>query len=111
MDERWEQAVAWYAALPMGRRKVEYNTTIRRALEQLQGLGSLEALQAHYDAGVDWVAAIAREGYPATPALWARERTADVAYGSRARQIMGLPPIPSPSEVNPAAEAGDVDEG
>lgn len=111
MNERWEQAVAWYAALPMGRRKVEYNTTIRRALEQLQDASTLEALQAHYGAGVDWVEAIAREGYPATPALWVRERTADVAYGMRARQIMGLPPIPPPPEANQAAELEDEDEG
>ncbi len=95
MDERWEKAVTWYAALPMGRRKVEYNTTIRRVLEQLQSVRSVEALQAHYDQGVQWAEAIAREGFPDTPSLWSREHTADVAYGIRARQIMGLPPVPA----------------
>jgi hypothetical protein len=82
MDERWERALAGYTALPMGRRKVEYNTTIRRAL------------QARYDEGLEWVAAIAKEGFPDTPALWATERTADVAFGLRARQILGLTDTP-----------------
>jgi hypothetical protein len=90
MDERWERALAWYAALPMGRRKVEYNATIHRALQELQGITDLPALQARYDAGLDWVVAIAQEGFPDIPALWATERTADVAFGLRARQILGI---------------------
>ncbi|HWE63108.1 MAG TPA: hypothetical protein VHB98_15450 [Chloroflexota bacterium] len=95
MDERWEKALAWYAALPMGRRKVEYTATIRRVLQLLQDTMTLEDLQARYAAGLDWATAIAREGFPDTPALWATERTADVAFGLRARQIQGLPPLPS----------------
>lgn len=94
MDERWERALAWHAALPMGRRKVEYNTTILRALGTLQDITTLDALQAAYDGGVEWVTAIAREGFPDTPSLWATERTADVAFGLRARQILGLPGAP-----------------
>jgi hypothetical protein len=90
VDERWERALAWYTALPMGRRKVEYNTTIHRALQELQAIPDLPSLQARYDEGLDWVVAIAREGFPDTPALWATERTADVAFGLRARQILGL---------------------
>jgi hypothetical protein len=90
MDERWERALAWYTALPMGRRKVEYNATIRRALQELQEITDLPTLQARYDAGLDWVVAIAKEGFPDTPPLWATERTADVAFGLRARQILGL---------------------
>ena len=73
----------------MGRRKVEYTATIRRVLEQLQELDSLDALQARYDAGLDWATAIAREGFPDTPALWATERTADVAFAIRAKQLLG----------------------
>jgi hypothetical protein len=96
MDERWERALAWYTALPMGRRKVEYNTTIRRALQELQAIADLPALQARYDEGLEWVAAIAKEGFPDTPALWATERTADVAFGLRARQILGLTDTPPP---------------
>ena len=49
MDDRWSRALAWYEQLEMGRRKVEYTATIRRILEQLQGIDSLEALQARYD--------------------------------------------------------------
>jgi hypothetical protein len=94
MDERWERALAWYTALPMGRRKVEYTTTIRRALQELQAITELPALQARYDEGLDWVVAIAREGFPDTPALWATERTADVAFGLRARQIQGTADMP-----------------
>ena len=90
MDERWERALAWYTALPMGRRKVEYNTTIHRALQELQEITDIQTLQARYDAGLDWVVSIAKEGFPDTPALWATERTADVAFGLRARQILGL---------------------
>src|SRR5438067_13562312 len=94
MDERWEKALAWYQALPMGGRKVEYTATIRRILEQLQDMATLDGLQARYDAGLEWATAIAREGFPDTPALWATERTADVAFGLRARQILGLPGAP-----------------
>jgi hypothetical protein len=94
MDERWEKALAWHDALPMGRRKVEYNATIRRVLERLQDVQSLEALQARYDAGLEWATAIAQEGFPDTPSLWATERTADVAFGLRARQILDLPGAP-----------------
>ena len=73
----------------MGRRKVEYTATIRRVLEQLQELDSLDALQARYDAGLDWATAIAREGFPDTPALWSTGRTADVAFAIRAKQLLG----------------------
>jgi len=89
VDERWSKALAWYEQLEMGRRKVEYTATIRRILEQLQQIESLGALQAHYDAGIEWATAIAREGFPDTSALWATERTADVAFAIRARQISG----------------------
>ena len=88
MDERWENALAWHRALPMSRRKVEYNATIRRILAQLQEVTTLEELQARYAAGLDWATAIAREGFPDTPALWATERTTDVAFGLRAEQIL-----------------------
>jgi hypothetical protein len=88
-DERWERALAWHTALPMGRRKVEYNATIRRAVEQLQSTHTLDELRARYEAGLDWVVEIAREGFPDTPALWAPERTADVAFAIRARQLRG----------------------
>jgi hypothetical protein len=94
VDERWEKALAWHEALPMGRRKVEYNATIRRALAQLQQVTSLQDLQTTYDAGLEWVVDLAREGFPDTPALWATERTADVAFGLRARQLLGVPPGP-----------------
>jgi hypothetical protein len=94
MDGRWERALAWYVALPMGRRKVEYTATIRRILRELQDTQTLEDLRARYDAGLDWATAIAREGFPDTPALWATERTADVAFAMRARQIQGLAPLP-----------------
>jgi hypothetical protein len=96
MDERWEKALAWHEAQPMGRRKVEYNATIRRILEQLQDADTVAALQARYDAGLDWATAIAQEGFPDTPALRATERTADVAFGLRTRQILGLPGAPPP---------------
>jgi len=89
VNERWSKALAWYEQLEMGRRKVEYTATIRRILEQLQELDSLDALQARYDAGLDWATAIAREGFPDTPALWATERTADVAFAIRAKQLLG----------------------
>lgn len=95
MDARWEQALTWYAALPMGRRKVEYTATIRRILQALRDVTTLEDLRARYEAGLEWTTAIAREGFPDTPALWATERTADVAFGMRARQILGLPPLPA----------------
>jgi hypothetical protein len=88
-DERWDCALAWYTALPMGRRKVEYNATIRRVLEVLQSVDSGGALRERYNAGLDWVTDIAREGFPDTPALWATERTADVAFAIRARQLRG----------------------
>jgi hypothetical protein len=88
-DERWDAAFAWHTALPMGRRKVEYNATIRRALDGLQSIDTLDDLRAKYAAGLDWVVAIAREGFPDTPALWATERTADVAFAIRARQLRG----------------------
>jgi hypothetical protein len=96
MDERWERALDWYTNLPMGRRKVEYNATIRRILDALQEVPSLDALLARYDAGLEWTVAIAREGFPDTPALWATERTADVAFGIRAKQLLGEwhPPRP-----------------
>lgn len=93
MDIRWERAVRWHADLPMGRRKVEYNATIRRILEGLADVPDIEALQARYDAGLDWATDIARDGYPDTPAMWATERTADVAFGLHARQILGLSPV------------------
>lgn len=102
MDERWERALAWHTNLPMGRRKVEYNATILHILEQLQDVPTIEALQARYDDGLDWAVAIAREGYPDIPAMWATERTADVAFGLRARQILGLPGAPPPHQVKPA---------
>lgn len=102
MDDRWERAVRWHADLPMGRRKVEYNATIRRILEQLAGIPDIAALEARYDAGLEWATEIARDGYPDTPAMWATERTADVAFGLRARQILA-PVRPNP----PLAEAAD----
>jgi hypothetical protein len=89
MDDRWLRALAWYEQLEMGRRKVEYTATIRRILEQLQSIESLEALQARYGAGLEWAEAIARDGFPDTPALWVTERTADVAFAIRARQLSG----------------------
>jgi len=92
MNERWEKALSWHSALPMGRRKVEYNATIRMVLEHLQNIHSLEALQERYDAGLDWAVEIARQGFPDTPSLWATERTADVAFGLRARQILAAQP-------------------
>lgn len=95
MDVRWERALGWYVALPMGRRKVEYTATIRRILQALQDTSTLKGLQARYEAGLDWATTIAREGFPDTPTLWATERTADVAFGMRARQIQGLPPLPA----------------
>ena len=95
MDARWERAVRWHTDLPMGRRKVEYNATIRRILETLADTTTVETLRARYDAGLDWATQIARDGYPDTPAMWATERTADVAFGLRARQILGLPPLHS----------------
>jgi len=79
----------------MGRRKVEYNATIRRILEALADTTTVETLRARYDAGLDWATEIARDGYPDTPAMWATERTADVAFGLRARQLLGLPPLHS----------------
>jgi hypothetical protein len=94
MNERWERALAWHTSLPMGRRKVEYNATILRILAALQDVPTVEALEDRYGAGLDWTTAIAREGFPDTPALWAIERTADVAFGLRARQILGLPGAP-----------------
>jgi hypothetical protein len=94
MDERWEKALAWYEALPMGRRKVEYTATIRRILALLQDAATLDDLRARYAADLEWATAIAREGFPDTPALWAPERTTDVAFGLRGRQIQGLPPLP-----------------
>lgn len=94
MDARWERALAWHASLPMGRRKVEYNATILRILATLQDVPTLEALQSRYDAGLEWATEIAREGFPETPSLWATERTADVAFGFRARQLLGLPGAP-----------------
>ncbi|MDB5058603.1 MAG: hypothetical protein JWO59_2075 [Chloroflexi bacterium] len=96
MDERWERALEWHSKLPMGRRKVEYNATIRRILAALQDVPSLEDLQARYEAGLEWTTYIAREGFPDTPALWATERTADVAFGMRAKQLLGewQPPHP-----------------
>ena len=90
MDERWERALAWYTGLAMGRRKVEYTATIRRILAALQDAPDIEALHARYDAGLEWAVEIARDGYPDTPAMWATERTADVAFGLRARQLLGL---------------------
>ncbi len=89
MDERWTRALAWYEQLEMGRRKVEYTATIRRILEQLQAIDDLAALRAYYEAGLEWATAIAREGFPDTPALWASERTADVAFAIRAAQLGG----------------------
>jgi hypothetical protein len=88
VDDRWSRALAWYEQLEMGRRKVEYTATIRRILEQLQGVDSLDALQVRYDAGLEWATTIAREGFPDTPALWAIERTADVAFAIRAKQLL-----------------------
>jgi hypothetical protein len=98
MDERWVKALDWHAQLVMGRRKVEYNATIRRILGELQDVASLSELQAPYDAGLDWATSIARDGFPDAPALWAIERTADVAFGIRAKQLLG--------EWNPRRSAG-----
>ncbi len=92
MDERWSRALAWYEQLEMGRRKVEYTATIRRILEQLQEIDRLDVLRTRYDAGLEWATAIAREGFPDTPALWATERTADVAFAIRAKQLLGEGP-------------------
>jgi hypothetical protein len=89
VDERWSKALTWYEQLEMGRRKVEYTATIRRILEQLRAIDSLESLRAHYDAGLEWATAIAREGFPDAPALWSTERTADVAFAIRAKQLLG----------------------
>lgn len=97
MDERWQKALARHTELPMGRRKVEYNATIRRVLQELQDVTTIEALQARYAAGLDWAIAIAKEGFPDTPALWATERTADVAFGLRAQQILGQVGTPGPT--------------
>jgi len=95
MDERWERALSWHMNLPMGRRKVEYNATILRILSALQDTPTIEALEERYGVGLEWTIAIAKDGFPDTPALWATERTADVAFGLRARQILGLPGAPS----------------
>jgi hypothetical protein len=105
MDERWEKALAWYEALPMGRRKVEYTATIRRILERLQAVTTLADLRLRYEADLDWATAIAREGFPDTPALWAPERTSDVAFGLRARQIQGLPPLARREQPHPGDDA------
>jgi hypothetical protein len=94
VDERWERALAWHQGLPMGRRKVEYNATILRILSALQDTPTIEGLDLRYAAGLDWATEIAKDGFPDTPALWATERTADVAFGLRARQILGLPGAP-----------------
>jgi len=59
LDPRWQKAVTWHAGLSMGRRKVEYNATIRIILDRLQDVTTLEALQARYDAGLEWTVAIA----------------------------------------------------
>ena len=107
MDERWERAVRWHADLPMGRRKVEYNATIRRILEGLADVPDIEALQARYDAGLEWATDIARDGYPDTPAMWATERTADVAFGLRARQILGLPSVQPGPSTSTTHDSGD----
>ncbi len=89
----WRDALDHYNALEMGRRKVELNSIIRPALEQLQQeAADLPALLEHYARGVDWVTAIARDGYPDTPNLWQPHRTADVAYALRFRQLTGQEP-------------------
>jgi hypothetical protein len=89
----WGDALRWYNALEMGRRKVELNSIIRPALERLQQeTADVPGLLAHYARGVEWVAEIAREGYPNTPNLWHPHRTADVAYALRFRQLTGQEP-------------------
>ncbi len=89
----WGDALRRYTALEMGRRKVELNSIIRPALERLQTEApDLPALLAHYGRGVEWVADLAREGYPTTPNLWQAHRTADVAYALRYRQLTGQEP-------------------
>ena len=89
----WRDALQHYNALAMGRRKVELNSIIRPALERLrQEATDLPGLLAHYAQGLEWVADIAREGYPTTPNLWDAHRTADVAYALRFRQLAGQDP-------------------
>jgi hypothetical protein len=89
----WRDALQRYNALEMGRRKVELNSIIRPSLERLQQeTADIQALLAHYARGVEWVAEIAREGYPSTPNLWQPHRTADVAYALRFRQLAGQDP-------------------
>jgi hypothetical protein len=80
----------------MGRRKVEYTATIRRILELLQDVSTIEALTSRYDDGLEWATAIARDGFPNTPSLWAHERTTDVAFAIRARQLQRAWPPRSP---------------
>lgn len=89
----WRDALQHYNALEMGRRKVELNSIIRPSLELLQQEATtLPDLLAHYTRGVEWVIAMARDGYPDTPNLWQPHRTADVAYALRFRQVTGEEP-------------------
>lgn len=87
-EEIWQDALAIYEGLTMGRRKVEITSIVRPILECLQHQAtSLAELRAIYQAGDDWWLEIAREGYPDQPRLWEKHRTADVAFGIRYRQL------------------------
>ena len=87
-EETWQQALAAYEKIPMGRRKVELTSIIRPVLERLQQEAhTLDELRAFYHAGDDWWLHIAKEGYPDQPRMWEKQRTADVAYGIRYKQL------------------------
>ncbi len=92
-EETWQQALAAYEKIPMGRRKVELTSIIRPVLERLQQEAqTLDELHAHYHAGDDWWLQIAKDGYPDQPRMWEKHRTADVAYGIRLRQLLNQAP-------------------
>lgn len=89
-EETWLAALAAYEKIPMGRRKVELNSIIRPALERLQqDVKSVDELRTHYRAGDAWWLEIAKTGYPDQPRMWEKQRTADVAYGMRYKQLSG----------------------
>ena len=88
-EQKWQAALEWFQAQPMGRRKVELTAIIRPILLTLRQAPDVEALRMLYLDPADAAAAleIAQLSYPDNEHLWELSRTRDVAYGLRMAEI------------------------
>ena len=85
----WREALEWFQAQPMGRRKVELTAIIRPIFESLRQAPDAEALERLYvdPSDAQRSLGIAQGAYPENEHLWDLSRTRDVAYGLRLAEL------------------------